>query len=79
MVAKLSSASTIVAASFVTSVPAMPMATPMSAVFERWRVVDAVARHGDDVASRRWSAVDDPHLVLGRDPSEHADLVDLVR
>ena len=33
IVAKLSSASTMSAASFETSVPVMPMATPMSAVF----------------------------------------------
>ena len=33
MVAKLSSARIILAASFVTSVPVMPMATPMSAFF----------------------------------------------
>jgi hypothetical protein len=33
MVAKLSSASTMVAASWLTSVPVMPMATPMSAAF----------------------------------------------
>ena len=49
--AKLSSVRTMSAASFVTSVPVMPMATPMSAVLERRGVVDAVAGHGHDLAS----------------------------
>ena len=50
MEAKLSSVSTMSAASLATSVPVMPMATPMSAWRERRGVVDAVAGHGHHVA-----------------------------
>ena len=66
IVAKLSSASTMSAASLETSVPVMPMATPMSAVFERGRVVDAVAGHRDDGAAAL-QRLDDAQLVLGID------------
>ena len=39
------------------------------------RVVDAIAGHRNDVCALE--RLDDPHLVLGRDPSEHTELVDL--
>ena len=69
MVAKLSSVSTMSAASLVTSVPVMPMATPMSAGAAPRRVVHAVAGHGHDVAPRL-ERLDDPDLVLGRHPGD---------
>ena len=50
IVAKLSSVRIMSAASFVTSVPVIPIATPMSARLSAGRVVDAVAGHRDDVA-----------------------------
>ena len=50
----------------VTSVPVIPMPTPMSARLMEGRVVNAVARHGDDVAAALPS-VDDARLVLGLD------------
>ena len=61
--AKLSSASTMSAASLETSVPVMPIATPMSAVFKAGRVVDAVAGHRHDraFALQRFH---DPQLVF---------------
>ena len=69
IVAKLSSARIMSAASFATSVPVMPIATPMSAAFSAGRVVHAVAGHGDDVAVGL-ERVDDAQLVLGRDARE---------
>ena len=64
IVAKLSSVSTMSAASLVTSVPVIPMAMPMSAALTAGRVVDAVARHRDHVAAGL-PRVDDLQLVLG--------------
>ena len=43
---------------------------------QRRRVVHAVAGHGDDVALLLEDA-DQAHLVLGRDPGDDADVVDL--
>ena len=64
------------AASFVTSVPVIPIATPMSAALERGGVVDAVTGHRDDVALPL-QHVDEPHLVLRSDPGDDADLAHL--
>ena len=64
MLAKLSSVRIIVAASRATSVPDRPIAMPMSARFERGRVVDAVAGHRDDLAERL-ERVGDAQLRLG--------------
>ena len=58
-----------------TSVPVMPMATPMSAVRSGGGVVHAVTGHGGDVAV----GLERPHhpdLVLGRHPGAHPDVVD---
>ena len=44
---------------------------------QRRGVVHAVAGHGHDVAAAL-ERLDDPHLVLGRHPGAHADVVDLV-
>ncbi len=52
MVAKLSSARIMEAASLDTSVPVTPMATPMSALFEGGGIVHAVAGHGHDPSQR---------------------------
>ena len=52
MVAKLSSVSTSAAASRATSVPWRPIAIADVGAREGGRVVDAVARHGDDLPAR---------------------------
>ena len=70
MVAKLSSSSTMCAASRATSVPMRPMATPMSARAQRGRVVHAVAGHRHDLAALL-QRPDDPDLVLGRHARVH--------
>ena len=62
MVAKLSSARIIFAASLVTSVPVTPMAIADVGGLQRRRVVDAVARHRDHVAVGL-QRVDDAQLV----------------
>ena len=41
-------------------------------------VVDAVAGHGHDL-TLRLEGVDEQHLVLGRDPAEHPDVVDPIQ
>ncbi len=76
MVAKLSSASTMSATFLVTSVPVMPIPTPMSARLMDGRVVDAVARHGDDLVARL-PGLDDAGLVLGLDTGVHAVILDV--
>ena len=75
IVAKLSSASTMSAASLDTSVPVMPIATPMSAVFKRRRVVDAVAGHRHDRAAAL-QRLHDAQLVLGVDARIDRDFPD---
>ena len=52
----------------------MPMATPMSALLQRRRVVDAVAGHGHDLAAAPAAPATSAHLVLGRDAGEHGDV-----
>ena len=74
IVAKSSSSSTRSAASRATSVPLRPMAMPMSAAWQRGPVVDAVAGHRDDVATRL-ERTGDAELVLGRDPGDHDAVV----
>ena len=66
MVAKLSSARIIFAASLVTSVPVMPIAIADVGRLQRRRVVDAVAGHRHDVAVGL-QRVDDAQLVRRRD------------
>ena len=73
IVAKLSSARIMSAASFVTSVPADAHGDADVGRLERRGVVHAVAGHGDDVAVSL-EGVDDPQLVLGRDPGVHRDV-----
>ena len=77
MVAKLSSVSTIVAASFETSVPVMPMAMPMSAFFS----AGASFTPSPVIATtlpRPLQGGDEAQLVLGCDTGEHRDVVDAV-
>ena len=57
IVAKLSSASTMSAASFDTSVPGDAHRDADVGLLQRGRVVDAVARHGHDVAPLRLQGV----------------------
>ena len=75
MEAKLSSVRVIAAASLVTSVPVIPIATPMAAFFSRG-VVDAVARHRDDVPPLL-DAGDHAQLVGRGDAGIDLDVVDL--
>ena len=63
------------AASLLTSVPVMPIATPMSARRSAGRVVDAVAGHRDDRAAAP-PGVDDPQLLLGVRPRVDRDVGD---
>ena len=73
IVAKLSSASTMSAASFETSVPVMPMAMPMSAVFSAGASLTpspVIATIGAAALQR----VDDAQLVLGVDARVDRDL-----
>ena len=73
--AKLSSASTMSAASLDTSVPVMPMATPMSAVFSAGAsfTPSPVIATVMPVALQR---LDDPQLVLGIDARVDGHLAD---
>ena len=73
IVAKSSSARTMSAASFETSVPVIPMATPMSARLRAGRVVHAVTSHGDRLAEPL-QRLHDAQLVPWLDPREHGDL-----
>ena len=73
IVAKLSSASTTSAASFVASVPLMPIAMPTFGARQGGRVVDAVPGHRDDLAVRL-QRPDDPDLVLGARARVHVDV-----
>ena len=66
MVAKLSSARIMSAASLVTSVPVMPIATPMSADFSAGASLTPSPVMATIVAVGL-QRVDDPQLVLGRD------------
>src|SRR3954466_377607 len=89
MVAKLSSASTMSAASLDTSVPVMPMAMPMSAVFRagasltpspvmatvRAPRCHALPRHGGRQALALQCS-HDPQLVLGIDARVHRHVAD---
>ena len=76
MVAKLSSVRIMSPASFDTSVPVMPIAMPMSAFFRAGASLTPSPVMAT-IAPLRLQRVDEPHLVFGRDPGEHADLVDL--
>jgi len=73
--AKLSSRSVIAAASLATSVPVMPMATPMSARLSAGRVVHAVAGHGYDVPAALQGR-NDAELVGGRHACVDVDGLD---
>ena len=73
--AKLSSASTISAASFATSVPLIPMATPMSAFLSGGRIVDPVAGHRHDLLVRL-DRLHEAELVLGARAGEYVDVAD---
>ena len=77
MVAKLSSVSVMSAAPFATSVPVMPIAQPMSAAFSGGRVVDAVARHRDDL-TLLLPCLDDADLVFGRNARVDGDVFDFL-
>ena len=76
MVAKLSSVRIITAASFETSVPVMPIATPMSAFLSA-----GASFTPSPVIATMWPLraqdVDEVDLVLGRDAGDDADVVDL--
>ena len=76
--AKLSSASTMSAASFETSVPVMPMAMPMSAFFSAGAsfTPSPVIATTAPVALQR---LDDAQLVLGVDARVDRDLGDRAR
>ena len=69
MLAKLSSSSTMSAASRATSVPLRPIAIPTSALRKCRCVVDAVAGHRDDLTLVLQRA-DDAHLLLREHPRE---------
>ncbi len=73
MVAKLSSVRIITAASFETSVPVIPIATPMSAALSAGASLTPSPVIDDDVA-RALEQLDQPDLVLGRDPRDDADV-----
>ena len=78
MVAKLSSVRIISAASLVTSVPVMPIATPMSAGVS----AGASLTPSPVIATTLpccLSRLDQAHLVLGGDPGDDADPVELGR
>ena len=75
MVEKLSSVRIITAASWVTSVP-VPIAIPMSAFFTAGASLTPSPVHRDDLAFLP-EDVDQADLVLGADPGDHADAVDL--
>src|SRR4029453_19396968 len=68
-VAKLSSVMTMSAASLATSVPLMPIATPMSAFRKAGASFTPVAGHGDDL-SLALQRLDDSQLVFRRDAGE---------
>ena len=76
MVAKLSSVRIITAASLETSVPVMPMATPMSAFLSA-----GASFTPSPVMATMWpfalEDVDEVDLVLRRDPGDDPDVVDL--
>ena len=76
MVAKLSSVRIITAASFETSVPVMPIATPMSAFLSA-----GASFTPSPVMATMWPLrledVDEVDLVLRRDAGDDADAVDL--
>ena len=63
------------AASLETSVPVIPMATPMSAVFEGGGVVARRRRSSPRRCPGRLSSLHEPDLVLGRDARDHTDVV----
>ena len=63
---KLSSARIILADSLVTSAPAMPMATPISAALPADGVIDAVAGHGHNLMGLK--GVCNPGFVFGCQP-----------
>ena len=76
IVAKLSSVRIITAASLETSVPVMPIATPMSAVLS----AGASLTPSPVIATTLPFSLQQPDeadLVLGRDPGDDADLVEL--
>ena len=76
--AKLSSVRVISAASLVTSVPVMPIATPMSACFSA-----GASLTPSPVIATEWplrlQRLDDAQLVLGRDAGVDLDRLDLAR
>ena len=77
IVAKLSSVRIMSPASFVTSVPVIPIATPMSARLS----AGASLTPSPVIATTlplRFSMLDEAHLVLRRDARDDADPVDLV-
>src|SRR5215213_950692 len=74
MVAKLSSVRIIVAASLVTSVPVMPIATPMSAL--RRAGASLTPSPVIPTTSPRPCSAHDADLVLGGDAGDHADVVE---
>ena len=76
IVAKLSSASTMSAASLVTSVPVMPMATPMSALLQRRARRSRRRRSSPPRGRRPCSALTIRTLCSGDDAGAHADVVD---
>src|SRR5215212_6617683 len=76
MVAKLSSARTMSAACLETSVPAWPMATPMSAR-RRGGVIDAVAGHGHHLPAGL-PGLDDVELLFGGGAGVHGDVGDVL-
>ncbi len=63
-------------ASLATSVPVMPMATPMSARLQRRRVVHAVAGHGHEFALVL-QRLHDLDLLLRRHARVHAHALDM--
>ena len=73
MVAKLSSVRIMTAASFETSVPVMPIATPMSAALSAGASLTPSPVIDDDVA-RALEQLHQPDLVLGRDSRDDADV-----
>ena len=74
---KLSSVRVMSAASFVTSVPVITIATPMSDCFRAGALIDTIPGHRDDIPLAL-EHVDESHLVLRRDARDHPDLVDLL-
>jgi hypothetical protein len=71
MVAKLSSCSTMSAASRATSVPPRAHRDADGGLLDRRRVVDPVAGHRHDLAAIGLQRLHDAELVLGVDPREH--------